>query len=167
VIHDDEGYRLNVEAGVGVDVTCFDTAAEEGEQEARAGQQDAAAALFHRAIGWYKGDLSGAEHVLVVIERERLRARYLNLLARLADYYFNRRDYACSLSHALVMLRRDPCREDAHRQVMRCYVRRDERAQAIRQYRLCERILRAEFDGSPEVVTKTLFDQIRLSPESI
>jgi DNA-binding SARP family transcriptional activator len=44
---------------------------------------------------------------------------------------------------------------------MRCLVSRGERAQALRQYRLCEGILRAEFNAEPEAETEALYEQIR------
>ncbi|HET7380215.1 MAG TPA: bacterial transcriptional activator domain-containing protein, partial [Gaiellales bacterium] len=61
----------------------------------------------------------------------------------------------------------DPCREDGHRTAMRCYVRRGERAQALRQYQMCEVILREEFNATPEPATRALFDKVRLAPEDI
>lgn len=57
ILHDNGDYRLNIEAGVGVDVLCFDAAVEAGHREARGGNPDAAASLFRRAVGWYSGDL--------------------------------------------------------------------------------------------------------------
>ena len=62
---------------------------------------------------------------------------------------------------------RDPCREDAHRLIMRCYVRQGERAEALHQYRVCVNTLRVEFDSAPETATTILFEQIRLDPGSI
>ena len=46
----------------------------------------------------------------------------------------------------------DHGREDVHRVVMRCYVRRGERAAALRHYQVCAHILRAEFDAAPEPI---------------
>ena len=98
----------------------------------------------------YEGDLVIASDVRHVLERERLRARYLSVRARLADHHFAVGDYASALRNALDLLAHDPCREDAHRMTMRCYVRRGERAPALRQYRVCREILALEFDVSPE-----------------
>jgi hypothetical protein len=39
--------------------------------------------------------------------------------------------------------------------------------QALRQYRLCETVLRAEFDAAPELSTTALYDQLRQAPSSI
>ena len=102
-----------------------------------------------------------------IIERERLRAMHLNLLAYLADDRFAAGDYQGCLEMAGRLLDGDPCREDAHRLVMRCHVRRGERAQALRQYLLCQQILRAEFDAAPEPATDALFEQARLDPSTI
>jgi len=65
------------------------------------------------------------------------------------------------------VLQHDPCREDAHRLIMRCYLRRDQRAQALHQFRVCQSILSAEFDAAPEPVTVALFEQIRLDPAGV
>ena len=98
------------------------------------------------------------------MERERLRARYLTLLAHLADYHYGAGNHEVCLDYAWRLLACDPCREDAHRLIMRCYVRQGERAEALRHYRLCVDILRAEFKAAPEAATTTLFEQIRLDP---
>lgn len=167
VQHADGHYRLNSESGVGVDVACFESLVKNGEERARSGHLDAAAVVYNQAAALYQGDLCGGDDVRATMERERLRMLYLTLLARLAEFHYSRRDCEACLQAALELLRKDPCREDAHRMVMRCYVRRGERTQALRQYRLCEAILRAEFDVTPERPTTALFDQVRLDPESV
>src|SRR5438067_11315163 len=83
--------------------------------------------------------------VQALVERERLLACHLTVLAWLADYAYGEQDYTACLDYAGRLLGHDPCREDAHRLIMRCYVRRGERAQALHQYRLCAEILRAQF----------------------
>jgi len=37
----------------------------------------------------------------------------------------------------------------------------------LRQYRLCESILRSEVDAVPERATLALFEQVRLTPDSV
>lgn len=160
-------YWLNLEAGIAVDLHCFDTFATAGNEQACAHNQAAAVENYLRAITRYEGDLCCDTSVSGVIERERLRARFLHMLCYVADYYFNEERYRSCLQYAEQLLRHDPCREDAHRLIMRCYVRQNERAQALRQYRLCAEILRSEFDMEPEPDTTALFDQARLDPASI
>lgn len=169
IVHNEGRYQLNVEAGVGVDTARFDALSEAGDRQYRVGDLALAMGTYRYAIALYRGDLSvdvnADTHGLM--ERERLRARYLTLLARLADFHFGLRDYDACLGYARRLLTRDPCREDAHRLVMRCHVRRGERAEALRHYRLCENVLRFEFDAAPESATTALFDQVRLDPAAI
>jgi DNA-binding SARP family transcriptional activator len=160
-------YRLNRDAGVAVDVTAFDELLQAGECAARAEQHDIAIARFRQAVELYRGDLCSGPGIQGVVERERARALYLTTLARLSGYAFGAGDYHTSLRCALQLLAKDPCREDAHRLVMRAHLRRGERAQALRQYRLCEAVLREEFDAAPEPATRQLYERIRLDPASV
>ena len=68
-------------------------------------------------------------------------------------------------AHRLLLA--DPCREDAHRAVMRCYARLGQRAQAMKQYLLCRDILRREFQAEPEQATDDLFARLRLGRPAI
>jgi DNA-binding SARP family transcriptional activator len=166
VLHAQGSYRLNVEAGVHVDVAWFDALADIGD---RAAHDDPPTSIgsYQRAIGLYGGDLCISDGQHAVIERERLRARYLTVLARSASHFYNADDIDAALGLSLQLLRHDPCREDAHRLVMRCRVHLGERAQALRQYRVCSEILATEFDARPEPATQSLYEQIRLDPSSI
>lgn len=159
-------YRLNVEAGVAVDIAWFDSLADEGDRHVQTDVRTAIA-CYERAISLYAGDLHGVDDQQAVIERERLRARYLTLLARSASHYYKQHDIETCLALALRLLEHDPCREDAHRLAMRCHVLRGERAQALRQFRVCAEVLLSEFDVAPEPATLTLYEQIRLNPSSV
>ena len=167
ILYSDGYYQLNVEAGVGVDVASFDALVNAGEQLAITGDSRAAAETYRNALRLYRGDLCAGIDWHAVLERERLHVRYLNLLAHLAEYAFGENNYAACLDYARRLLDKDPCREDAHRLIMRCYVRQGERAQALRQYRLCQNILHVELDAVPEPATITLYDQMRLDPGSV
>jgi DNA-binding SARP family transcriptional activator len=163
VSHVQGSYCLNVDAGVGLDTDCFEVLVREGDGAA-AGNLAAAINAYEHAYGVYRGDLTAADCAVSLIERERLRAMHLGVLARLATMYHGLGKTSDCLRVALRLLENDPCREDAHRLVMRCHVRLGERAQALRQYRLCEAILRTEFDAKPEPETVQLFELVRLDP---
>jgi DNA-binding SARP family transcriptional activator len=167
VICVDGHYRLNVEAGIGIDVICFDQCLAAGFQYERSGQLGAAIEQYERAIALYRGDLCVVGDTPALLLCEALRARYLNLLARLADFHFSQADYAHTIALAQRLLTVDPCREDAHRLIMRCYLRQGQRAQALRQFQLCAQVLRSEFDAAPEPATAALYEQIRLAPDQI
>jgi DNA-binding SARP family transcriptional activator len=167
VLNTADGYRFNTEMGVAVDLACFDALASQGDRAARSRNMLAAATAYQQAVGLYRGDMCVEIDSAAIVERERVRTRYLSLLAHLADYCYSEHRYEECLAFAAALLRADPCREDGHRTVMRCHVRLGQRAQAWRQYHLCQAILHDEFGAPPEPLTKALFEQVRLSPESI
>ncbi len=167
VLHEDGYYRLHVEAGIGTDVQSFDLLAQTGDQQLHMGDSDAAVVSYRRAAELYRGDLRSSLDIQTLVEGERLRSRYLTLLGELADHCYRSGDYTACAEYAWRLLARDPCREDAHRLIMRCYVRRGERAAALRHYQVCTDLLQAEFDAPPESATVALFDQIRLQPDQM
>jgi DNA-binding SARP family transcriptional activator len=167
VVYANGCYYLNAAAGYRTDIARFDALVDAGNRLAASGKEAAAACHYQRAVALYRGDLCTGTDVYVVIERERLRASFLTVLAWLADRAYREGDDVAALDHAVRLLACDPCREDAHRLVMRARMRRGERAQAMRQYRLCEHVLRREFDAEPEPLTTDLFDQIRNAPASV
>ena len=160
-------YGINPAADVRIDSACFDALVQDGDRCRRAGDPTAALVAYGRAVALYRGDLWLGLDVAAVVERERLRARYLTVLARLADRHYAQGEYTDCLDYAGRLLVGDPCREDAHRLMMRCYLRRGERAQALRQYQLCVALLRAEFDTVPEQATTALYEQVRCDPAAV
>jgi DNA-binding SARP family transcriptional activator len=160
-------YKLNFSAGVGLDIAAFEAAADEGDRALRMGDRDAARGPYQRAADFYRGDLCIGSDVRRVLERERLRLRYLRIQAALADAHFAEGEYRAALERSLDLLAHDPCREDAHRLAIRCYVRLGERSQALRQYTVCRTILHAEFQAEPEAATTVLFDLVRERPDTI
>lgn len=160
-------YRLNEQAGVSVDVALFCEQADLGNRLAREGAAPAAAAAYEQAAALYRGDLCACGDVNALLEREHLRARFLGILSWLADYHFSLQQYHAALQAIHLLLTSDACREDAHRLAMRCYVRVGQRAQALRQYQLCSKILQNEFDAEPEPATTALYHQVRLDPGSV
>jgi DNA-binding SARP family transcriptional activator len=167
IVYEEGAYRLNWAAGIELDIRMFDRLTDAGRAHQRAGDNAAATACFQQAVACYRGDLCISVDAQAVIERERLRAQCLNMLAFLADYHFAEGNHSRALDESLALLARDPCREDAHRLVMRCYARRGDRSQALRQYRICESVLRREFNATPEPATVELFNQLRTQPETL
>lgn len=167
VLHTNGWYRLNIEAGVGVDVACFEALIEAGKRQSRAGDVDMAIASYGRAAPLYRGDLCVSANSYALVRQEYLRDCYCNLLLYLAEYHFATGNYTDCLDHCGRLLVSEPCCEEAHRLVMRCHARRGQRADALRQYRLCALILHMEFDVEPEPATTALFEQVRHDPSSV
>lgn len=100
-------------------------------------------------------------------ERTRLRELCYEALATLVSHCADtaRLEEAIELSRRLVD--RDPLREDAHRTLMRLFDRAGRRADALRQYTVCQEFLRAELSIGPEAVTTKLYHEIRSRKEAV
>lgn len=169
VSYDNGYYALNPGTEVSIDIDYFESWQQEGKAALQVGRLEHGLACYEQALALYRGDLcsdSAITDVAVILERERLRVSLLDLLATLADYHLPQ-DPMRALAYIHRLLNHEPCREDAHRQAMRCYMRLGARAQALRQYQFCVQILAAEFGAQPEAATVALFEQIRLAPSNL
>lgn len=160
-------YTIDRSSGVCMDTEYFDTLLDQGEILHSDGEVERGIACWENALEFYRGDLVDDGTVETLIERERLRANFLKTLARLADCVYSQGDYSKALTIIYRLLRHDPCREDAHRQAMRCYMRMGLRSQAFRQYQLCRRSLLEVFGCAPEPATEDLFQQMKSDPTGV
>jgi DNA-binding SARP family transcriptional activator len=155
----EEGYyRLSPEIQVATDVEEFDERYERGRQLERAGQAEEAAACYEEAVGLYRGDylLEDLYEDWTMVERERLSNAYGDMLDRLAVHYLQSGQLRESVRCCYRALEKDRCHEDSHRLLMRCYVQLGQRGRALRQYRLCERILDQKYGTAPSPETRSL-----------
>jgi DNA-binding SARP family transcriptional activator len=165
--HEGGYYRLNREAEIDVDVVEFDRLISDGDHLSRIARHRQARVAYESAARLYIGDLILGHDIREIVERERLRARYLHARARLGEYASASGDHEVALGEAIVALALDPCREDFHRLAMRSYVHMGERAQALRQYRLCRAALEMEYGARPERATEDLYELIRVDPSGV
>lgn len=111
------------------------------------------------AVGLYRGDLlEGFYDDWALPDRERLRRGSLRATARLSDIMMSRGDYEAAILHALRLSQLDPFQEEAHQRVMRLAVLLGRHNDAIRQYRLCRRILSNELGTQPSRATRELLE---------
>ena len=167
VVHAGEIYRLNTEAGIATDIDTFEALAHRGDRAWQLGDCPAASDCYREAVTLYRGDLHAFADDTAVVERERFRAMHLVMLGRLADTACRGGDYLSARESASLLLQIDPGREDAHRILMSCYAAIGQRVQAMRQFLLCERLLRETFDAVPEPETRALYDRLRLEPGAV
>ena len=122
-----------------------------------AGFEDALARGDRRAaVAVYGGDLlAGAYDEWLLEERERLRALYLDALARLSE-----EDSEDALSYAQRLVREDPLREDAYRRLMALHDARGDRAQALRAYHACAAALERELGVEPSPATRAAYEAL-------
>jgi DNA-binding SARP family transcriptional activator len=159
--------RFNPKSDYWLDVAFFEDQVRRGNPHRPITEMDQASAeALEAAVQTYHGDLlEGLYDDWVLRERERLRAVYLDSLARLMVYYRCQQIYDKSILYGQLILAFDPLREEIHREVMRTYLESGRRAAAIQQYENCCQILARELGISPMPETQALFAQIT-SPDS-
>jgi len=156
-------YRLHPEMQLWLDVEEFERHVGGGRELEAAGELPGAMAEYELAASLYQGDFLADDpyEEWPVLTRERLRLAYLDTLDRLSHLYFGHAQYAACANLCQRILERDPCREDAHRRLMRCYSRQGQPHVALRQYRACAEALEAELGVAPAPPTAELHERIR------
>jgi len=163
VIYSGGAYRINRDLRLWLDVDEFDNRAASGRRFEDAGEIDKATRDYEFAGGLYRGDFLADDPYedWAALTRERLRLAHLDALGRLSNLYFNAGHYTACASLCQRIIERDPCREDAHRRLMRCYSRQGQPHLALMQYRMCARALADELGVEAEPSTMELHQQIR------
>ena len=162
----DAGYRVNPDLQVDVDVESFERGIRAGAAAERAGDREAARAAYRQAVGLYRGDFAADApfEEWTLLPRESLRLRLVDALDRLSRIELADRRVDDCIATAHRMLDLDPCREDAHRLLMRLYAAQGRPYLALRQYEICRRVLRTTVDAGPARETTSLYDAIRSGP---
>jgi DNA-binding SARP family transcriptional activator len=126
-------------------------------------------AIRGQKIGAYKAALAAYSGELLPEDRyeswcsERrsflveLRAR---LLLGMAEEFERRGAYNDAADRLRDVLQQDPTQEAVHRRLMRLYAGMGIPDQAVRQFHLCEQVLRRELDLTPQPETVSLYDEI-------
>jgi DNA-binding SARP family transcriptional activator len=96
-----------------------------------------------------------------VLAREQLLLTYQDVLDRLSGCWFGQHQYGACVALCRQLVASDPCREEAHRRLMRCYSRQGQPHLALRQYRACAEALRRELGVDPEPATAELAGRLR------
>jgi DNA-binding SARP family transcriptional activator len=163
VVLQDEAYRLHPDIRLWLDVDEFERSADAGQRLEAAGALDAASVAYEKAIALYQGDLLADDpyEQWALLDRERLRLTYLDILDRLSRLHLSRGRLASSAALCRRIIESDACREDAHRRLMRCYSRQGQPHLALRQYGACVAALQMEMDVEPDPATVELQSRIR------
>jgi DNA-binding SARP family transcriptional activator len=161
----DGGYRVSKELQVEVDVELFERGLRAAGAAERSGDRETARTAYHEAVALYRGDFAADApfEQWTLLPRESLRIKLVDALDRLSHLELADRRIDDCIATAHRMLGVDPCREDAHRLLMRCYAAQGRIYQALRQYEFCSRILRVTVDADPAPDTTRLYRAIRYS----
>ena len=123
-------------------------------------------AKLRRALALYAGDfLPRRMNDLIAIERERLRALYLDAGYELARACASHAEWRTTLELSRSLCAVEPLREDVQRLLMEAHVGCGNRAQALQHYRDFERLLAAELAVRPMRETRELVERITLRPQ--
>jgi DNA-binding SARP family transcriptional activator len=163
VLFRDDCYLLNPELSVWVDSVAFEEHVAAALALHEHNDLEGAVHEYRVAEELYQGDYMDEDRYedWPTFQRQRLQTKYLELLQQLSRYYLQQDEYASCAAVCNKMLAVDPCHEQAHRWLMRCYSRQGQPYLARRQYHLCVERLREELDLPPTQDTEDLYGQIR------
>jgi DNA-binding SARP family transcriptional activator len=156
-------YRLHPDVRLWLDVEEFQCHVDGWRELEETGQLTEASADYELAASVYQGDFLADDpyEEWPVLIRERLRLAYLDTLGRLSHLYFSQAQYAACAALCQRIIERDPCREDAHRRLMRCYSRQGQPHLALRQYWACAEALLVELGVEVTPSTAALHERVR------
>ncbi len=163
VVHDCGVYRINRDVLLWLDVEAFESHVKCGRRFEDAGELDKAMRDYEFAASLYRGDFMADDPYedWAALTRERLRLAHLEALSRLSNLYFSAGNYTACVGLCQRIIERDPCREDAHRRLMRCHSRQGMPHLALMQYRVCARALADELGVETDPATTELHERIR------
>jgi DNA-binding SARP family transcriptional activator len=155
-------YRIHPDVHVWVDVEEFDRRVEHGRRQEAAGDINDAMRHYESASALYRGSFFADDPYedWAIRLRERLRLAHVDTLDRLGSLYYGLGRYAAASTLCRQVIDDDPCREDAHRQLMRCYSRQGQPHMALLQYRACVNALEEELGIHPSAATVDVRDRI-------
>jgi DNA-binding SARP family transcriptional activator len=143
--------------------------ADQFEQLAEAAIRCRDVGAYQAALDSYGGELLPEDRYETWCDERRtvLQELRIRLLAGMAEALEARGAYNDAADRLRDVLLQDPAREAAHRHLMRVYALMGLPDQAVRQFRVCQGVLRRELDLAPRPETVSLYTDIttsRLSP---
>ena len=166
LVFKDDHYLINPDYTLVSDVEQFRMLWRQGCAEESKQQLGEVLRHYEEALKLYCGDFLSEfpYESWCDLERENLKETYLMILNKLSHYYSLDGKPEEAIEMCTLILKEDPCREDAHRRLMRCFIRTGQKDRALRQFEKCRQILKKEFDCEPSRNTKILFDKIKGNP---
>ena len=156
-------YLLNPELHIWLDYEAFLRSIAAARELEKSGDLEATINEYSKAEALYQGEFLAEDRYedWLLPLRENLRAEYISLLDCLNHHFLQMEDYQACIHLCRKMLTIDPCSEEAHRHLMRCFFERGQSYMALRQYHLCAEALKEGLSVNPASATKELFEYIR------
>jgi tetratricopeptide (TPR) repeat protein len=147
-----------MDAPMTLDVVLFEQSLAAAERAAQRSNQPELLSHLEAAVEHYTGDLlPNCYDDWLVPERERLRERFLGLLAQLSDTLEQAREYPAAIRHANRLLRTDPLHEATYRRLMQLHLLNNDRVAALRSYHTCAATLQRELGVEPSPLTQEIY----------
>jgi DNA-binding SARP family transcriptional activator len=156
-------YSINPDAPIEDDAHYFEHCCDEAERYGRTNDLIQQQHAYIEAVSCYQGDYFVGEQDFpwIIAEQERLLARFLSALDHLGQILIAQTHFEPAIECYQRLLERDSYREDAHCQLMRCYWQLGRRAEAVRQYEYCAKLLMTDLGLMPMVELQELYQAIR------
>lgn len=101
--------------------------------------------------------------VWLLVERELWRIKAINLIETLLKEHSDAGNFDKAIFYAWQLLKFEPWREDIHYHLMVLLTKAGMPSLALKQYKICRKILLSELDIEPSTETTRLYTQIRRS----
>ncbi len=152
------GYRFNRMLDYFYDVETFTTQIKNAKETKDKLEK---VSQLNKAIKEYQGDyLVSFDGLWVMAEREAYRQMYLRALIELAEFHYEEQEAQKALQYCLQALTEDPVLEEVHRLAMKIHAMNGNRAEVIRQYQLCKKVLIDNFGIPPSQQTHELYKSL-------
>ncbi len=162
LLYQDGGYELSSDLAWRVDLDDFRAAVADAAAAGSAGDDAGATEARRRAVALYRGPLLedelGGEWYLD--DQRALQERYLEVKEALAEGFLEAGDVTGAVAVCQDVLRTDPCRESAHRLLMRCFARQHQGQLIARQFKRCAELLDRELGLRPAGETQRLYREL-------
>lgn len=162
ICYKDDAYYINPEFEVERDIDLVEKYWKEARQVEKKMGMNAAINIYYQAFGLIQGDFledlpyeEWAER-----EREKYQEIWLVILDRLSVHFMTKEKFDICLNLCQQMLSKDPCIDEVHRRLMKCYENLGMRDKAIRQFKKCSVVLKEELNIEPSSETKQLYHNI-------
>ncbi len=150
---------FNKQPGDWIDMSIFANGLQHVHREDPASATDDHLRDVENAVNLYRGDLLETVYSdWCFVQREALRADQLAGLEFLLQAKMARQDWTGALAAGNRLLALDNLMENVHRALMRCHYMAGNRPSAIRQYSLCEKLLRDELVVEPMEETRRVYE---------
>jgi DNA-binding SARP family transcriptional activator/CRP-like cAMP-binding protein len=134
----------------------------QGKKAEEAGDQGRAIFCYRSAIEIYRGDFLAEDlyETWAELERYRLRTMYIDLLYRTAGLYEAQGKSRKAIEYYKMIIKTDPICEAAYQKLMLIYSNGGMRAEALRAYEDCRKVLEREIGVQPGRLTSSIYRKI-------